>query len=129
MHVTVELECDRDLAFSAFTDPAMFSEWLGVPVTLDHGRFAATLEWGTRIRGQFEVLVPPELIAIRWDFDDDVIPLPGRELTAYLRFTHTDSGSTIEVHQLVTTAEQADFMQLAWGLVFGRLATGIHQAG
>jgi uncharacterized protein YndB with AHSA1/START domain len=32
------------LTFTAFTDAAVYSRWLGVPVTLENGRFACTME-------------------------------------------------------------------------------------
>ena len=76
---------------------------------------------GTEVRGSYDVVSPPELIAMRWDFDDDNVPVPGRELVGYLRVEPTpSSGSVVEVHQLVETPEQAVFMQAAWSSVLGR---------
>ncbi len=122
VRVAVEVPCDAIDAFRAMTSAEQFSEWLGVPVTIDDGRFATTLEWGTRVRGQFEFVLAPELIVLRWDFDDDVVPLPGRELTAYVRFTRRKNGTRVEVYQLVSTADQGEFMHIAWGYMLGRLA-------
>jgi uncharacterized protein YndB with AHSA1/START domain len=62
----------------AFTDPVVYSRWLGVPVTIEDGRFACTLEWGTSIRGRYELVCPPELIVMRWDFEDGNLPRPRR---------------------------------------------------
>jgi uncharacterized protein YndB with AHSA1/START domain len=45
-------------------------------VTLEDGRFACTMEWGTNIRGRYELTCPPELIVMRWDFEDDNVPSP-----------------------------------------------------
>jgi Predicted transcriptional regulators len=39
--------------------PAVYSRWLGVPVTLRDGRFACTMEWGTNVRGRYELVCPP----------------------------------------------------------------------
>lgn len=122
IRVSVDVACTREFAFGAFTDSARYSHWLGVPVSIEDGRFAATLEWGTRIRGQYEVVAAPEVIAMRWDFDDDTVPLPGRELVAYLRFSSDGSRTRVEAQQLVTTDEQAEFMHLAWGFVLGQFA-------
>jgi DNA-binding transcriptional ArsR family regulator len=121
----VDVACDRGTAFSAFTDAKVFSRWLGVPVTIDEGRFACTMEWGTSIRGTYDVVVAPELIALRWDFEDDNIPVPGAELVAYVRFSDTDTGCRVDVHQLVERVEQARFMEVAWTMVLGRLNQGI----
>ncbi len=107
-------------AFADFSDATRYSRWLGVPVTLEDGRFAATMEWGTRIRGHYDIVDAPELIALRWDFAETTVPLPGQELVAYMRFTPSDAGTDIEVLQLVSTAEQDEYMQLAWGFVLGR---------
>ena len=120
--VTVEVQLSRDAAFRAFIDPEQFSEFLGVPVSIDGGRFATELEWGTKVRGAYEVVVPSELIALRWDFEDEVVPLPGRELEGYLRFHEQRNGCRIDVHQAAENRAQAEFLSVAWSLVFGRLA-------
>ena len=124
----VEVETDREATFGAFTDPAVYSRWLGVPVTIEDGRFACTMEWGTHVRGRYELVVPPELIVMRWDFEDDNIPVPGGEMTGYLRVFPRDPGSRVEVHQLVDTPAQAEFMQGAWAMVLGRLRAGVARA-
>jgi DNA-binding transcriptional ArsR family regulator/uncharacterized protein YndB with AHSA1/START domain len=116
------------VTFAAFTDPAVYSRWLGVPVSIEDGRFACTMEWGTSVRGRYEVVCPPELIAMRWDFDDDNIPVPGGEMTGYLRIYPHPDGARVEVHQLVETAAEAEFMEGAWALVLGRLTAGVVRA-
>jgi DNA-binding transcriptional ArsR family regulator/uncharacterized protein YndB with AHSA1/START domain len=119
--VTVDVETDQATTFNAFVDDEIYSRWLGVPVTIQDGRFAATMEWGTEVRGSYDVVCPPELIAMRWDFDDDNVPVPGRELVGYLRVRPVPAGgSRVEVHQLVETPHQAAFMERAWGGVLGR---------
>ena len=114
--------------FAAFTEPAVYSRWLGVPVSIEDGRFACTLEWGTTVRGRYEVVCPPELIVLRWDFDDDNIPVPGGEMTGYLRIHPHPDGARVEVHQIVETAAEAEFMEGAWALVLGRLKAGVVRA-
>jgi DNA-binding transcriptional ArsR family regulator/uncharacterized protein YndB with AHSA1/START domain len=128
--VVAHTDVDQDQAstFAAFIDPVIFSRWLGVPVALDNGRFACTMEWGTQVRGWFEVVCPPELIAIRWDFEDGNIPVPGGEMTGYIRIQARDHGSRVEVHQLVDTLPQAEFMEAAWTLVLGRFKAGVAHA-
>src|SRR3954451_14169368 len=117
--ISVEVPTDAEVTFSAFTDPAVYSRWLGVPVSIEDGRFAATMEWGTQIRGRYELVVPPQLLVMGWDFDDGNVPVPGRPLTGYLRVQPIADGSRVEVQQLVETEEQAEFMHAAWGLVLG----------
>ena len=122
----VSVDTDQTTTFAAFTDAAVYSRWLGVPVTIRGGRFAATMEWGTEVRGTYEVVCPPDLIALRWDFEHNNIPLPGREMIGYLRVQAAPSGGArVEVHQFVATPEQAEFMRVAWGLVLGRLHAGV----
>jgi DNA-binding transcriptional ArsR family regulator len=126
---SVEVETDQETTFRAFTDPETYSRWLGAPVTIIDGRFAATMEWGTEVRGRYELVYPPHLIVMRWDFEDGTVPIPGGELTGYLRVRGSPRGGAIvEVHQLVDTAQQAPFMQAAWTLVLGRLRTGVGTA-
>jgi uncharacterized protein YndB with AHSA1/START domain len=124
----VELDAEIETAYGAFVDPVLFSRWLGVPVALDEGRFSATLEWGTSIRGHYEVAAPPALLALRWDFEDDNVPVPGSELVSYVRFHAEEAGCRVVVHQLAADREQADFLEVAWALVLGRLKEGLPDA-
>ncbi|GAB3249671.1 metalloregulator ArsR/SmtB family transcription factor [Nocardioides dilutus] len=119
--VTTDVRLDPADAFESFADGDRYSAWLGVPVSIDQGRFRAELEWGTRVRGRYEVLAPPHLIAMRWDFDDDQTPVPGRQLVGYLRFLQVDEGCRVEVHQEAPDAQQADYLTAAWSMVLGRL--------
>jgi len=121
----VDVEVDPVTAFTAFTDPFVYSRWLGVPVSIDNGRFACTMEFGTRVRGHYEVVVAPDLIAMRWDFEDDNVPVPGGEMAGYIRFHPHPAGTRIEVHQLVETAAHAEFMEVAWTMVLGRCKAGV----
>ena len=121
----VDLPTPVETTFTAVTDAEIYSRWLQVPVTIEGDRFAATLEWGTEVRGRYEVVVPPQLIVMSWDFEDDNVPVPGRPLTGYLRIHPYGEGSRVEVHQLVDTPDQAVFMEAAWGMVLGRLKTNI----
>jgi DNA-binding transcriptional ArsR family regulator len=125
---SVEVPIDQAAAFRAFTDPEVYSRWLGVPVRIDDGVFACTMEWGTQIRGRYEVVAPPELIALRWDFEDDVVPVPGGEMTGYMRFTAVEGGTRVDVHQIVDTGVQAEFMEGAWTMVLGRFRAGAERA-
>ena len=120
--VDVEVPVDQATAFEAFADGERYGEWLGVPVRIRGRSFRATLEWGTQVRGTYEVVSPPELIAMRWDFDDDAVPIPGRQLVAYLRVHPTARGSRVEVHQLAADERQASFLTVAWSMVLGRFA-------
>jgi DNA-binding transcriptional ArsR family regulator/uncharacterized protein YndB with AHSA1/START domain len=122
VQVTTDVPAPPPEVFEDFVDGARYSEWLGVPVMLHDGRFSAELEWGTTVRGHYEVVAPPSLIAMRWDFEDDAIPVPGAQLVAYLRLAPTDGGTRVEVHQHAPTQEQAEFLVSAWSLVLGRLA-------
>ena len=119
---SAELTCSRQLAFAALTDPGVYSRWLGVPVRIEDGQFSATMEWGTQVRGRYEHVIAPELIVMRWDFADDLVPLPGDEHRAYAHLTETAGGCRVEVNQLVDTRGQATFMDNAWRMVLGRLA-------
>jgi len=118
--VSTDVPLDREDAFASFTDPERFSAFLGVPVTIEDGRFSTELEWGTRVRGRYEVVAPPELIAMRWDFDDQVTPVPGRQVVGYLRIFERDHGCRVEVHQCAADPQQAEFLTVAWQMVLGR---------
>ena len=123
---TVEVATDQATTFAAFTDPEVYSRWLGVPVTIIDGRFAATMEFGTEVRGWYDTVCPPELIAMRWDFEDDNVPVPGGELTAYLRVrAGRAGGARVEVHQVLESPGQAQLMEVAWAMVLGRLKAGV----
>ena len=57
---------------------------------------------------------------MRWDFEDDAVPVPGRELVGYLRFEPQRAGCRVEVHQRAQDATQAEFLTAAWSMVLGR---------
>jgi DNA-binding transcriptional ArsR family regulator len=120
VNVSVDVPIDREEAFESFLDGDRYSKWLGVPVSIRNRRFRATLEWGTEVRGSYEVVAPPELIAMRWDFEDDAVPMPSRALVAYLRVHPTRQGSHVEVHQHASDLRQAEFLTAAWSMVLGR---------
>jgi len=125
----VDVDTDQTTTFAAFTDPAVYSRWLGVPVRITGRRFAATMEWGTEVRGTYELVSAPDLIVMSWNLDDDNVPVPGQELTGYLRvLPRRPMGSHIEVHQLVADAAQAELMEAAWRTVLGRLKAGVVDA-
>jgi DNA-binding transcriptional ArsR family regulator len=121
----VDVDTDQPTTFAACTDPEIYSRWMGVPVRIRDGRFSATMEWGTRIAGVYEHIDPPNLIALRWDFDDDNIPIPGSEMVGYMRFSAIDGGCHVEVHQLLNAPEHAAFVESAWTMVLGRLKAGV----
>ncbi len=121
----IDVETDQPTTFRAFTDPAVYSRWMGVPVQIEDRRFSCSLEWGTRVVGVYEHVVEPHLIVLRWDFEDDNIPIPGGEMTGYLRFAGTEAGCHVEVHQLINSPEHAEFIETAWTVVLGRLQTGV----
>ena len=124
----VDVDTDQATTFTALTDPAVYSRWLGVPVSIDDGRFACTMEFGTRVRGRYEVVTAPDLIAMRWDFEDDNVPVPGGEMAGYIRFHAHEGGTRIEVQQFVETAAHAEFMEVAWTMVLGRCKAGVAAA-
>jgi DNA-binding transcriptional ArsR family regulator/uncharacterized protein YndB with AHSA1/START domain len=121
VRVTTDVPVEPGEVFDDFVDGERYGRWLGVPVTIDQGRFSARMEWGTTVRGHYEVQARPSLIAMRWDFDDDAVPVPGRQLVAYLRLTPTDDGTHVEVHQEALDDEQARYLTAAWSMVLGRL--------
>ncbi len=111
--VAVEVAATRSEAFDAFTDEEQYSRWLGAPVRIQDGRFTATMEWGARVRGNYEVVVRPELIAMRWDLDEQAVPVPGRQVVGYLRFTAVGRhgrATKVEVQQHASTDADADFL-------------------
>jgi DNA-binding transcriptional ArsR family regulator len=128
VHASVDVPVDQATAFEAFADGGRYSAWLGVPVRIRGRTFSSTLEWGTQVRGTYEVISPPDLIAMRWDFEDDAVPLPGQQLVAYLRVRPTARGSLVEVHQLAADERQASFLTEAWSMVLGRFAEA-HEEG
>lgn len=125
---SVRVPAAPSITFKAFTDAELYSRWLQAPVAIDGERFAATMEWGTEVRGRYELVLPPHLIVMSWDFDDSNVPVPGRPLTGYLRIHDDTAGSRVEVHQIVDSDDQARFMQVAWGMVLGRLVSNLPTA-
>lgn len=140
--VSTSAPCSRAEAFLAFTDPGVYSRWVGVPVTIDRGRFAMTMEWGLRVRGVYEHAVEPSLVVMRWDFERDEVPLPGDGRRAYLEIgagpgdpqpgpsgeAPQEMTCVVEVTQLLRATDQADYMERAWGMILARFAAGVRAA-
>ncbi len=128
--VTVETdaECSQNDAFRAFTDPALYSRWAGVPVSMIDGRFAAEMEWGLRVRGTYDHAVAPSLIVMTWDFEAEQVPVPGAGQRAYLEITPRPSGCHLELHQHVRSAAEAPYMERAWGVMLARFRDGVRSA-
>ena len=124
----VDLSTPPEITFTALTDGTLYSRWLQVPVRIDGDRFAATLEWGTEVRGRYEIVVPPQLIVMSWDFEDGIVPVPGHPLVGYLRVYPDSGGSRVVVHQVVDTSDRAAFMEGAWAMVLGRLKANVVSA-
>jgi len=49
-------------------------------------------------------------------------------MTGYLRIRPHPQGAHVEVHQIVDTPAQAEFMERAWAMVLGRLQAGVVSA-
>jgi uncharacterized protein YndB with AHSA1/START domain len=126
VETVVEESCEA--AFHGLTDPDLFGRWLGVPVTLVDGRFATRLEWGTTVRGVYEVVVPNSLLALRWDFEDEAVPVPGSEVVTYVRFEPVGPHCRVTVHQFAADDRQAEFLDSAWSMVLGRMRAGLSDA-
>ncbi len=125
---TVVLSVDVDESvedtFSCLVDPVRYSRWVGVPVTIEDGRFSCTTSRGIRVRGAYDVVAAPELIAMRWAPDDREIPVPGRERTAYLRVYPVGGGARVEVHQQAEGDAEVDELAAFWRTVLDRLRRG-----
>ncbi len=126
--VETDAACDQTEAFRAFTDPAVYSRWAGVPVTLVDGHFAAEMEWGLRVRGAYDHVIAPCLIVMTWDFEADQVPVPGAGQRAYLEITPRPGGCHLELHQLVRSATEARYMERAWGVMLARFRDGVRAA-
>lgn len=122
VRVSVEVMASQKLVFKSFTDEASYSTWLDMPVTLRDSRFTCTLPWGKHVRGSYELVVEPTLIAFRWDFDAGEVPLPGNEFPGYLRLRAAGPITVVEIEQFVDDPEQAAFMETAWTWVLGRIS-------
>jgi DNA-binding transcriptional ArsR family regulator len=126
--LSVEVDVDPEPAFDAFVDAEVYSRWLGVPVTIEDGHFATETERGIKVRGIYDVVAPPTLLAMRWDFDAQDVPVPADLRTAYLRVLPTPGGSRVDVHQFVASDEEGRDALDAWSAVLSRYRAGVADA-
>ena len=126
--VETDAECDQAEAFLAFTHPGIYRRWAGIPVSLADGHFAAEMEWGLRVRGTYDYIVEPSLIVMNWDFEADQVPVPGAGRRAYLEITPRVGGCHLELHQLVGSEKEANYMERAWGGMLARFRDGVRNA-
>lgn len=123
--VETDAACNQAQAYRAFTDPAIYSRWAGVPVTLIDGHFAAEMEWGLRVRGTYDHVIEPSFIVMTWDFDADQVPVPGAGQRAYLEISPRPNGCRVGLHQLVRSDAEARYMERAWGVMLARFHDGV----
>ena len=126
--VEIDVACNQTEAFRAFTDPAIYSRWAGVPVTLVDGHFAAEMEWGLRVRGTYDHIIEPSLIVMTWDFEAEQVPVPGAGQRAFLEISAHPNGCRVELHQLVGSETEARYMERAWGVMLARFRDGVRAA-
>jgi DNA-binding transcriptional ArsR family regulator/uncharacterized protein YndB with AHSA1/START domain len=126
--VETDAPCDITTAFRAFTDAGIYSRWAGIAVSLVDGRFSAEMEWGLKVRGIYEHVIEPSLIVMNWDFASDQVPVPGASQRAYLHLTALSQGCRLQLHQLVSSEQQARFMERAWGVMLARFRDGVTAA-
>lgn len=126
--VETDAACDATETFRAFTDPAIYSRWAGVPVTLADGHFAAEMEWGLRVRGTYDHVIEPSLIVMTWDFEAEQVPVPGAGQRAYLEITPRPGGCHLELHQFVRSETEARYMERAWGVMLARFRDRVRAA-
>jgi hypothetical protein len=46
-------------------------------------------------------------------------------MVGYMRFSAIESGTHVEVHQLLNAPQHAAFVESAWTMVLGRLKSGV----
>ena len=76
------------------------------------------------MRGVYDVVAAPQLIAMRWASEDDAVPVPERERTAYLRVGPISAGARVEVHQYAETDAEVQEFVAFWRTVLDRLRVG-----
>lgn len=127
--LSVDAPCSQADAFRAFTDAALYSRWLGVPVTIEAEHFTCAMEFGTHVRGTYDLVTEPSTIVMRWDFDDGTIPVPGAGLRAILLlWPDGPERCRVELHQYADDAERLHRAERAWRLVLDRFAAGVTRA-
>lgn len=122
--LTVDVDESVEDTFSCLVDPERYSRWVGVPVSIEDGRFSCTTSRGIRVRGVYDVVAAPQLIAMRWASEDDAVPVPECERTAYLRVAPTSRGARVEVHQYAETDAEVQELTAFWRTVLDRLRAG-----
>jgi ArsR family transcriptional regulator, arsenate/arsenite/antimonite-responsive transcriptional repressor len=122
--VTATLDVGKSVeqAFDDFNDGERYGAWLGVPVSLVDGQFSCTMESGLVVRGTYEVVVRPRLIAMLWDFSPFEVPVPGSQLPAWLRFEPCPAGCRLTLYQPAPDDRAAGRLARIWSVVFGRFA-------
>lgn len=122
IELSVAVGCDQSTAFRAFTKPEIGSRWLGSTVEGRDGRFDFNIESRLDVRGHFDVVVAPSLIALSWAFGPDV-PLPSTDLRAYIWFTPYREHCSVLVQQMAHDEQQHTKLARMWSVVLDRFRT------
>jgi uncharacterized protein YndB with AHSA1/START domain len=114
--------------YAAWTDPALFAEWIGptgVPCTLlamdpiEGGSFSLDMHLADRtihVAGRFTRLDPPHRIDLTWGAADGSITT---EIT--IHFHKTDNGTEMEFHHHLPDAGMVPSHEQGWTSAFDKL--------
>lgn len=115
--VRVGLPIEPALAFTMCVAAEHLDQWCGENSRSDPragGRFQFDL-MGRTCRGVFWRFHPPSILINHWGFSEaGQVPAPHDLFESTFTFSSTDTGTDLVVQQPTSTAEEAEFMAMAW---------------
>lgn len=113
----VALPVEPQVAFELCVTAEHLSRWCGENAQTDRrpgGRFQFDL-MGHTCRGIYWRYHPPSVLVLHWGFSDQGdVPAPHTLFESTLFFSSADIGTDLEVQQPANTAEEAEFISMAW---------------
>lgn len=128
LEVTVHIAAAPETVFPYFTDPALYTRWMGSQASLDPvpgGTYCVSIRDGVQTSGEFVEIDPPHRLVFTWGWtEDDAVP-PG-STRVVVTFAAEAGGTRVVLrHHDLPDVEQRSHHRLGWEMYLARLGVSV----
>lgn len=113
-----------ETVFAYFTDPALYTAWMGVEAELDArpgGLYRVRVPQGHVARGEFVEVDPPRRVSFTWGWEGDPVVPPG-STRVIVTLTRDGTDTVLRlVHEGLPDQESQALHEQGWDRYLGRL--------
>jgi uncharacterized protein YndB with AHSA1/START domain len=128
IHMQRRIAAPPELVFAYFTDPARFTDWLGIAAELDPrpgGLFRVEMDSGDVACGEFVEVDAPHRVVFTWGWEGEPRLLPGTTMVE-IELTAEDGGTLLQLrHTGLRTDRAFEIHTGGWTESLDRLAAAV----